>query len=89
VKRRRRSKVSLWFAWSQAPMYTIEEQQYLIDKAWRATKEGEAFLAEWRADLEARAEVVRRILEKTESMSDALKRTYPDNFAPAPLEWKP
>lgn len=89
MKRRRRSKVNLWFAASKAQMHTIQEQQYLIDKAWLATKEGEAFLAEWRADLDARAEVVRRILENTESMSDALKRIYPDNFAPAPLWWKP
>lgn len=88
MKRRRRSKVSLWFAASKATMHTLQEQQYLIDKAWLATREGEAFLEEWRADLDARAEVVRRILENTESMSDALKRTYPDDFAPAPLWWK-
>lgn len=86
MKRRRRSKVSLWFAWSKAPMHTIQEQQYLIDKAWLATKEGEAFLAEWRADLEERAEIVRRILEKHEPLSKALKDTYPDNAPPAPLE---
>ena len=89
MKLRRRSKVSLWFAWSKAPMHTIQEQQYLIDKAWLATKEGEAFLAEWRADLEERSEIVRRILEKHEPVSKALKDTYPDNAPPAPLEWKP
>lgn len=86
MKRRRRSKVSLWFAASKAPMHTIQEQQYLIDKAWLATKEGEAFLAEWRADLEERSEIVRRILENHEPVSKALKDTYPDNVPPAPLE---
>lgn len=88
MKRRRRSKVSLWFAESR-DRWNLKRQQYLADKAWLATKEGEAFLAEWRAALETKAERVRFILENTESMSDALKRTYPDNFAPAPMWWKP
>lgn len=89
MRRRRRSKVSLWFAASKAPMHTIQEQQYLIDKAWLATKEGEAFLEEWRADLEERSEIVRHILENHEPVSKALKDAYPDNVPPAPLEWKP
>lgn len=89
MKRRRRSKVNLWFAASKAPMNTIQEQQYLIDKAWLATKEGEAFLEEWRADLKERSEIVRRILENHEPVSKVLKETYPDNVPPAPLEWKP
>lgn len=87
MKRRRRSKVGLWFAESRN-RWNLKRQQYLVDKAWLATAEGEAFLAEWRAALEARAERVRLMLENHESVSDALKRTYPDDFAPAPLWWK-
>ena len=86
MKLRRRSKVSLWFAALKAPMHTLQEQQYLIDKAWLATKEGEAFLAEWRAALVTKAEQVHRILENHEPLSKALKDTYPDNVPPAPLE---
>ena len=81
MKLRRRSKVSLWFAESR--------QRYLEDKAWLATADGKAFIAEWRAALETRAERVRRILENHEPLSKALKDTYPDNVPPAPLEWKP
>lgn len=77
MKRRRRSKVSLWFA--------EKRQVYLADKAWLATAEGQAFLAEWRAALETRAERVRRILENHEPISKALKEAYPDNVPPAPL----
>lgn len=77
MKLRRRSKVGLWFA--------EKRQGYLADKAWLATAEGQAFLAEWRAALETRAERVRRILENHEPISDVLKETYPDNVPPAPL----
>ena len=88
MKLRRRSKCNLWFAESRE-RWGLKRQQYLVDKAWLATAEGEAFLSEWRTALEDRAERVRFMLENTESMSDALKRTYPDDFAPAPLWWKP
>lgn len=87
MKRRRRSKCNLWFAESRE-RYDLKRQEYLADKAWLATTEGEAFLAEWRASLEERRERVRLMLENPELLSDALKRTYPDNFAPAPLWWK-
>lgn len=88
MKLRRRSKVSLWFAESRE-RDDLKRQQYLADKAWLATDEGEAFLAEWRAALETKAERVRRILENHEPVSKALKDTYPDNVPPAPLWWKP
>lgn len=87
MKRRRRSKVSLWFAESRY-RYDLKRQEYLAAEAWLATTEGEAFLAEWRASLEDRRERLRLMLENPELLSDALKRTYPDNFAPAPLWWK-
>lgn len=88
MKLRRRSKCDLWFAESR-DRWNLKRQQYLADKAWLATKEGEAFLAEWRAALETKAERVRRILENHEPLSKALKDTYPDNVPPAPLERKP
>lgn len=88
MKRRRRSKCNLWFAESRE-RYDLKRQQYLADKAWLATAEGEAFLAEWRAALETKAERVRRLLENHEPVSKAFKETYPDNVPPAPLKWKP
>ena len=88
MKLRRRSKCNLWFAESRE-RHDLKRQQHLNDKAWLATEEGQAFIAEWRAALKTKAERVRRILENHEPVSKALKDTYPDNVPPAPLEWKP
>jgi hypothetical protein len=85
MKLRRRSKVNLWFAESR-DRYDLKRQQYLADKAWLTTKEGEEFLAEWRASLEGRSERVRQLLENLEPISKAFKDTYPDNAPPAPLK---
>ena len=86
MKLKRKSKVNLWFA-KAAELRTLKYERYLIDKAWSATAAGEEFLAEWRSELEPREECVRRILEKNEPSSKALKDT--DNAPPPPLWWKP
>lgn len=82
MKLRRRSKVNLWFAESREQRVAQMLRPDLLDEELRD------WLKEWRSTAEARAEIVRRILEDNEPVSDVLKRVYPDDFAPAPLWWK-
>ena len=88
LKRKRKSKVNLWFA-KAAELRTLKYERYLIDEAWSATAAGEEFFAEWRSERESRERCVRRILEENEPSSKALKDAYPDNAPPAALRWKP
>ena len=87
LKRKRKSKVNLWFA-KAAEMRFDKEAEMRFAK-WKATAAGEEFLAKWRSERESREECVRRMLEENEPSSKALKDAYPDNAPPAALRWQP
>jgi hypothetical protein len=79
MKLKRKSKVGMWMAESRKQRVAQMLRPDLLDE------ELQDWLKEWRSTAESRAEIVRRMLENHEPLSKALKDTYPDNVAPAPL----
>jgi len=74
MKRRRRSKVNLWFAESRAAVLKRTTLELEVGMAW---------LKKWREKVAHEENIVRTMQD--DELKNALKEMYPDNVPPAPL----